>query len=56
MKLKQTIQTKTYTGTNVRVSDAVYNEVVRFTEKNGGKIGKFFEIAAEEKLKKSKKV
>ena len=36
--------------TSVKVDNDVYSKVIDHTEKIGGKIGKFFEIAAQEKL------
>lgn len=37
-------------GTSVKVKDEIYSKVVEHTQTAGSKIGKFFEIAAEEKL------
>jgi hypothetical protein len=46
---------KTYTGKNIRVSDESYDLVNKHITKTGGKIGKFYELAAEEKLSKNTK-
>lgn len=37
---------------SVKVDSEVYEKVIEHTQKQGSKIGKFFEIAAKEKLQK----
>lgn len=39
-------------GTSVKVNDDIYEKVVEHTQEVGSKIGKFFEIAAQEKLQR----
>lgn len=37
-------------ATSVKIDNDIYQQVIDHTQNNGGKIGKFFEIAAKEKL------
>lgn len=39
-------------GKSVKIEEGVYNSVIEHTQKNGSKIGKFFEIAAKEKMER----
>jgi len=39
-------------ATSVKVDNEIYNKVIDHTQNTGGKIGKFFEIAAKEKLER----
>lgn len=37
---------------SVKIDRDLYNSVIEHTQKNGSKIGKFFEIAAKEKMER----
>jgi len=51
---KQSKNTKTYTGKNVRLSEKAFEQIKQYVDLKGLKLGRFVEDAAIEKLQKQK--